>query len=71
MVRLASQPKAKHLAPKLLSDVNLNVFSAIAPACKAQDFTPTQSVLIANRLSFIFNFKDFGEIVNAKNLIAF
>lgn len=70
-MRLASQPKAKHLAPEPFAGVNLNMLSAAAAASKAQSFTPVQSVLIANRLSFIFNFKDFGEIVNPKNLIAF
>jgi len=38
--RLASQPKAKHLAPKPFCDGNLNVPFAIAPACKARSSPP-------------------------------
>lgn len=36
IARLASQPQAKHLAPKPFCDGNLNVPFAIAPACKAR-----------------------------------
>lgn len=40
IARLASQPKAKHLAPKPFCDGNLNVPFAIAPACKARSSLP-------------------------------
>lgn len=65
-VILPSQPKAKWLAPKSFSDVNLNVLSATAPVSKAQDFTGKQFVFMTNQLSFIFNIKDCGEVANSE-----